>query len=160
MSNVFGKHGTGRLACGAARPQTSIARRREVVRASPVVRANTRKGEHTRALILETALALFRERGYDQTTMRLIAERANVALGHTYYYFRSKEHLVQAFYTQMNADHRRACAPLLEREADLKARLRGVVQARIGAMEPYHRFAATLFRSAADPQSPLSPFGA
>src|SRR5262249_14223587 len=65
-----------------------------------------------------------------------------------------------AFYTQMNADHRRACAPLLEREADLKARLRGVVQARIDAMEPYHRFAATLFRSAADPQSPLSPFGA
>jgi len=36
----------------------------------------TRKGGQTRALILETALALFRERGYDETTMRLIAERA------------------------------------------------------------------------------------
>ena len=30
----------------------------------------------------------------------------------------------------------------------------------IQALDPYHRFAGTLFRSAADPLSPLSPFGA
>src|SRR5438093_12676940 len=56
----------------------------------------TPKGEQTRAIILETALDLFRERGYEETTMRVIAERAGVALGNAYYYFRSKEHLIQA----------------------------------------------------------------
>jgi AcrR family transcriptional regulator len=33
----------------------------------------TPKGEQTRALILDTALALFQEYGYEQTTMRAIA---------------------------------------------------------------------------------------
>ena len=47
--------------------------------------AHTRRGEETRALILETALALFREHGYGDTTMRTIAQHAGVALGNAYY---------------------------------------------------------------------------
>jgi len=119
----------------------------------------TRKGEQTRRLILETALELFRERGYDETTMRLIAERADVALGNAYYYFRSKEHLVQAFYARVNEEQRTVSAPELARKTDLQARLSVVVRAVIEIMAPYHRFAGSLFRSAADPRSPLSPFG-
>ncbi|RSS84780.1 TetR/AcrR family transcriptional regulator, partial [Streptomyces sp. WAC02707] len=34
------------------------------------------KSEQTRTLILETALRLFKERGYDKTTMRAIAQEA------------------------------------------------------------------------------------
>lgn len=120
--------------------------------------ARTAKGEQTRALILQTALDLFRERGYEETTMRAIAEQAGVSLGNAYYYFRSKEHLIQAFYGRTNQEHLRASRAVLERERDLKARLRGVMHAKIETAEPYHRFSGILFKSAADPASPLSPF--
>ena len=117
----------------------------------------TPKGEQTRALILQTALDLFRERGYEETTMRAIAERAGVALGNAYYYFRSKEHLIQAFYARSHREHLAAALPILAREKDLTARLRGVLRAKIDTAEPYHRFSGILFKTAADPQSPLSP---
>ena len=118
----------------------------------------TPKGEQTRALILQTALDLFREKGYEETTMRAIAQRAGVALGNAYYYFRSKEHLIQAFYARSHEEHLAAARPVLERERSLAARLKGVVYAKIETAEPYHRFSGILFKTAADPQSPLSPF--
>jgi AcrR family transcriptional regulator len=118
----------------------------------------TKKGEATRALILETALELFRERGYEETTMRAVAERAGVALGSAYYYFRSKEELIQTFYGRTHAEHLAACAPVLARETSLKARLLGVMQAKVDTLEPYHRFSGLLFKTAADPRSPLNPF--
>ena len=121
---------------------------------------NTTKGEQTKARILETALTLFRERGYEETTMRAIADRAGVALGSAYYYFRSKEQLIQAFYGRTHEEHLLACAPILARERQLKARLRGVMHAKLETIEPYHQFAGVLFKSAADPQSPLNPFSA
>ncbi|HXG68379.1 MAG TPA: TetR family transcriptional regulator [Blastocatellia bacterium] len=120
--------------------------------------ALTKKGEQTRAVILETALEMFRERGYEETTMRAIAERAGVSLGNAYYYFRSKEHLIQAFYSRIQEEHLAASAPVLEQERDLKARLLGVMRANLATIEPYHKFAAILFKTAADPQSPLNPF--
>ena len=39
------------------------------------------KGEATREKILDTAIGLFRERGFDETTMREVASQARVALG-------------------------------------------------------------------------------
>lgn len=118
----------------------------------------TSKGEQTRGRILETALDLFRERGYEETTMRLIAERAGIAVGNTYYYFPSKEHLVHAFYRRTHEEHLAACAPLLARERSLTGRLRAVLRARIDTSDPYHNVAGALFRTAADPTSPLNPF--
>ncbi len=120
----------------------------------------TSKGEQTRARILETALALFRERGYEETTMRAIAERADVALGSAYYYFRSKEQLIQAFYGRTHEEHLAACAPILQRERTLRARLHGVMRAKLDTIEPYHQFAGLLFKTAAEPKSPLNPFSA
>jgi AcrR family transcriptional regulator len=120
----------------------------------------TRKSEETRARILESALALFLERGYDQTTMRGIAEHAGVALGNAYYYFESKEHLIQAFYARTHAEHVAASQDVLAREKSFSERLRGVMRAKIDTIEPYHRFAGVLFRTAADPASPLHPFSA
>src|SRR5262245_5417384 len=118
----------------------------------------TDKGQQTRAAILETALDMFREQGYEQTTMRMIAQRAGVALGNAYYYFHSKEHLIQAFYGRLHAEHLAACASLLKEETDLKSRLLGVMRTQIETMEPYHQFAGKLFKTAADPHSPLNPF--
>ena len=118
----------------------------------------TDKGQQTRAAILEAALEMFLERGYENTTMRAIADRAGVALGNAYYYFRSKEHLIQAFYGRTHAEHVKTCDSLLADERDLKARLLGVMRTKIATLEPYHQFAGKLFKTAADPLSPLNPF--
>jgi AcrR family transcriptional regulator len=116
------------------------------------------RGEQTRQLILETALRLFRERGYAETTMRAIAGEAGVAVGNAYYYFDSKEHLIQGFYDRNQQAHRQAAEAVLAGETDFAARLRGVLHAGIDVNEPYHSFAATFFKTAAEPSSPLSPF--
>ena len=118
----------------------------------------TLKGDQTKALILETALEMFSERGYDQTTMRAVAQKANVSLGNAYYYFRSKEFLIQAFYQRLHDAQLAAALPALENEKTLKARLLTVMRIKMDTMKPYHEFAGVLFKTAAHPQSPLNPF--
>jgi len=114
----------------------------------------------TRAAITEAALELFQERGYEAATMRAIAERAGVSTGNAYYYFGSKEELIQEFYLRNHARHEAACRDVLAAETDLAARLRGTVRALIDVSVPYHAFAATFYKYAAEPSSPLSPFSA
>jgi AcrR family transcriptional regulator len=119
----------------------------------------TRRGETSRAAIFGAALALFQERGYEATTMRAIAERAGVSLGSSYHYFASKEHLVLEFYRHTHQLHLVAVAPLLARERDLAARLRGVMRAVVVTCEPFHAVAGSIFSTVANPSSPLNPFG-
>ena len=119
----------------------------------------TPKGEQTRHLILNAALDLLADRGYEKTTMRAIAEKAGVSLGNAYHYFTSKEHLIQAFYHRTHEEHVAASLPVLEKETDLKTRLLKVLRLKIQTLEPHHEFAGVLFKTAADPHSPLNPFG-
>jgi AcrR family transcriptional regulator len=116
------------------------------------------KSEQTRDLIAKTALRLFRERGYEATTMRAIATEAGVSVGNAYYYFASKEELMQLYYEHSQEDHTEACAEVLARERDFRARLLGVLRARIDTLQPYKEFAGKFFKYAAEPSSPLSPF--
>jgi AcrR family transcriptional regulator len=59
--------------------------------------APTRTGSHpTRRLILDAALDLFAERGFDGASTRLIAERAGVAQPLLNYHFAGKQELWQA----------------------------------------------------------------
>ncbi len=118
----------------------------------------TPRAEQTRAAIIEAALALFRERGYEAATMRDIAKRAQVSTGSAYYYFSSKEELIKEFYARNQAAHLAACRPVLATETDLTDRLAGTVRALIDVLAPYHSFAATFYKHAAEPASPLSPF--
>ena len=120
--------------------------------------ALTPRAEQTRAAITEAALTLFRQRGYEATTMRAIAERAGVSTGNAYYYFGSKEELIQEFYTRNHVQHAAASRAVLDTESDFTARLRGTLRALIDIMTPYHAFAATFYKHAAEPTSPLSPF--
>lgn len=118
----------------------------------------TKKGERTRQAILESALTLFTEHGYAATTMRAVAEHAEVSTGNAYYYFESKEHLIQGFYARMHVEHVEQSESVLVRETDFKERLVGVLLAKIETAEQYHGFAGVLFKTAADPKSPLNPF--
>jgi AcrR family transcriptional regulator len=120
--------------------------------------AKKTKGEQTRARILHSALRLFREHGYHETTMRLIADEAEVALGNTYYYFRSKEDLIHAFYVQLQMDQFAASEGVLLSERSFRARLSGVLRAQMAVMAPHQMLFAALFGIAADPRNPLNPF--
>jgi AcrR family transcriptional regulator len=121
-------------------------------------KTKTVKGEQTKALILNTALEMLHEHGYEATTMRGIAGKAGVSLGNAYHYFGSKDHLIQAFYHRTHEDHLQASLPALAKESSLKARLLSVMRLKIETLEPYHEFAGVLFQTAADPHSPLNPF--
>jgi AcrR family transcriptional regulator len=118
----------------------------------------TGKAEQTRGAIVDAAMRLFRGNGYDGTTMRAIASEAGVSVGNAYYYFGSKEHLVQAFYDQLQVEHAQAAARVLDTERGFAARLEGVLLAWFDVAAPHHGFAAQFFKNAADPASPLSPF--
>ena len=118
----------------------------------------TPRAQQTRAAIVAAALALFRERGYEATTMRQIASRAGVSTGNAYYYFGSKEELIQEFYLIGHAEHLAASRAVLASQTELAARLRGTLRALIDIQAPYHAFAATFYKHAAEPSSPLSPF--
>lgn len=118
----------------------------------------TTRGERTRERILDTALRLFHERGWRDTTMRAVAAEAGVSLGNAYYYFASKESLIQAIYAQSHDEHAAASAPVLAREKSFAARLHGLMKAKLDTLAPYHRFAGVLFATASDPASPLNPW--
>lgn len=103
-------------------------------------------------------MRLFRRDGYDKTTMRAIATEAGVSTGNAYYYFASKEHLIQAFYDTIQVDHAEAAAAALDGRREFEPRLRGVLEAWLDVAAPHHQFAGQFFKNAADPDSPLSPF--
>ncbi|HEV2343432.1 MAG TPA: TetR family transcriptional regulator [Actinocrinis sp.] len=148
-----GHPGGTEAGAGAGQAAGGLARTR-------VPKTNSSKSEQTRTLILETALRLFRERGYDRTTMRAIAEEAGVSVGNAYYYFASKEHLVQGFYDLIADEHRERLPARLADKRDFGDRLRTALDVWMAIAAPYHEFSAQLFKNAADPASPLSPFSA
>jgi AcrR family transcriptional regulator len=130
----------------------------EVTTLTDVTDSATAKGEQTRELILSTALRMFREQGYGKTTMRAIAAKAGVSVGNAYYYYSSKEHLMQAYYDHLQEQHREAVIGILAREKTFTKRLTGVLLSWLEVSAPYHEFAGTFFKTAAEPKSPLSPF--
>jgi AcrR family transcriptional regulator len=54
------------------------------------------RGRDTRSRLRELALQLFAEQGYEQTSLREIAERLGVTKAALYYYFKSKEDIVRS----------------------------------------------------------------
>jgi AcrR family transcriptional regulator len=114
--------------------------------------------KNTKEKILEAALDLFREQGFDGASMRDIAQRAGVATGLAYYYFESKDAIVLAFYDRAYAE----LGPLLEEAQNgkkLENRMQALITAKLHYFAPNRRFLGALMGHAADPASPLSPFG-
>ncbi|NUT36426.1 MAG: TetR family transcriptional regulator [Hamadaea sp.] len=118
------------------------------------------KGEQTRGLIVDTALRLFAELGYEKTTMRAIASAAGVSVGNAYYYFPSKDALVQEFYLRLQHEHTALVEPILAREGSFGEQLKAVLEAGMQVWGPHHEFAGKFIGLAAVPGSPVSPFSA
>jgi AcrR family transcriptional regulator len=124
------------------------------------MRTKRARAEATRTQILNTALDTFRRRGLEAVTMREIAKAAGVALGAAYYYFSSKEAIVQAYYDQVQAEHlARVSAELAGSKQDLLERLQIAFRIKLDVLQGDRKLLGTLFRYTGEPEHPLSVLG-
>jgi len=120
----------------------------------------TPKRERTRAAIRAVAIRSLREKGYDATTMRGIADEAGLSVGNAYYHFPTKDHLVQELYVDVQHEHRAAALPLLDTTDDLTARIGIVLRTGLTNLAGYHAIAPQFLAAAVAPNSPINPLAA
>ena len=65
----------------------------------------TAQGEAARRRLFDVAIELIRDRGYESTTLRDVADRAGVSVGLLYKYFPSKRSIVISMYDQLSAEY-------------------------------------------------------
>jgi AcrR family transcriptional regulator len=116
------------------------------------------KKEATKKKILEVSLQLFRKKGFGRTTMRDIAKKSGIALGTTYNYFPTKEHLALYFFE-------RALEDVMERyrkeeppDAPLEERIFLLLSLELERIAPYEEFLHLIVTHAVVPTSRLHPF--
>lgn len=97
---------------------------------------NALRREEAKDRILNAAHALFKQHGYDATTMARIAQDAGVSVGLTVYYFRTKQHLVQALADRVL--HARMVRAMQRRYTSADDRLAALIDAVLNtaAQEP------------------------
>jgi AcrR family transcriptional regulator len=79
--------------------------------------------DNKRSHIIETALRLFAEKGYDRSSIALIAKEAGVAQGLMYNYFNSKDELLLAIFQQGFMEIQATLAPVLQAGFQMQAYL-------------------------------------
>jgi AcrR family transcriptional regulator len=119
----------------------------------------TDKGEQTRRQIFASALQLFRERGFDSTTMQEIAKHATVVKSAAYYYFPSKEAIVQTYYETVQSEQERLCEEVFAETRDLKTRLAAALHSKLDLAKDDRNLLGVVFRYTGEPEHPLSCLG-
>jgi AcrR family transcriptional regulator len=119
----------------------------------------TNKGEQTRRHIFDCALELFREQGFEATTMQDIAARADVVKSAAYYYFPGKEAIIQAYYEAVQSEQERICAEVYARSKNLKVRLKAALETKFDQVKDDRRLLGVVFRYTGEPEHPLSCLG-
>lgn len=82
----------------------------------------------TRSLILETALKLFTEKGYFNTSVHDIKKTANISIGSIYHYFKSKEEIARALRTSVVEFLLEKFREIDQLADELEHKLMGIVQ--------------------------------
>jgi len=95
----------------------------------------TARGERTLRKILDAARAEFGDRGFSESTIVGITQRAGVALGTFYTYFDSKEAIFQEVVRDMSAQVRDRVAPEFKNASD-------AIDGERRALEAFLRFAS------------------
>lgn len=118
------------------------------------------KKEATKKKILEVSLKLFQSEGFEKTTMRDIAAKCGIALGTTYNYFPTKEHIALYFFEraleEVMARYRREAPP----KASLEEKLFLLLSIELEQLAPYEAFMHLVVATAVVPGSRLHPFSA
>jgi AcrR family transcriptional regulator len=119
----------------------------------------TAKGAETRNRILQTSLALFRERGFETTTMRDIARASGMSLGAAYHYFPSKDAIVLAYYHEVEREHHARVEKALTRGSSLDQRLAIPFHTKLDILAGDRPLLGALLRFTGQPSHPLSFLG-
>jgi len=116
------------------------------------------KKEATQKKILEVSLQLFQKMGFARTTMRDVARKCGIALGTTYNYFPTKEHIALYFFEQ-------ALDEVMERyrkeepaDAPLDEKIFLLLSIELEKIAPYEEFLNLIVTHAVLPTSRLHPF--
>ena len=88
------------------------------------------KGSDKQEAILDTALTLFTERGFFGTPTSLISKEAGVATGTLFFYFKTKEDLIDTLYCRIKTEAAAAMCQGLEEEPGVRDRLHRIRQER------------------------------
>jgi len=95
------------LRCGQSGDKPGGAK--AVAKAMVVTSWRRKQAERLREQIYETALELFRERGYESTSVERITRQAGVAKGTFFNYFASKDHVLAQWYGEVTLGVLRGC---------------------------------------------------
>ena len=114
-------------------------------------RATRQKTPIVRKAVLDTAAALFAERGFGGTNLRDIADELGMSRPGLYYHFPSKEKLLEAIVEEVTLSSERQIAALSEEKSDdPEAALRVIVSMTTRWVLEQHTLFKVLDRSEAD----------
>jgi AcrR family transcriptional regulator len=119
----------------------------------------TNKGEQTRTQIFESALELFRDKGFDATTMQEVAAHAGAVKSAAYYYFPSKEAIIQAYYQAVQTRLEERCSAVFAETKDLRVRLGAAMHIRFDLVRRDRKLLGVIFRYTGEADHPLSCLG-
>jgi AcrR family transcriptional regulator len=95
-----------------------------------------RKKEETRKKILQSALHLFREQGFEETTMEAIAETVDIAKGTLYNYFPVKEAILDEYIRRNFQERSLAITAQIQQLPDTAARMGAVFDELLNGIQP------------------------
>ena len=111
-----------------------------ISRGTPADRPRRKKLKDVRQRIMEAALSEFSERGYHATTIDSIAERAGIAKGTVYRYFRTKEALFSALKEDTITEFVELARQDLSREKDVLNIIESVIRIYLSFFEKNSAF--------------------
>ncbi len=114
--------------------------------------------EQTKARILKAALVLFGKKGFYKTTTKEISQKAKIAEGTLFNYFKTKEDLALYFFeTELQNCIEWYYKDDYVQAAPLPEKLFGIVQHYLDRVEPYQEFLGAVYLRALQPRSKLNP---
>ena len=117
----------------------------------------TSRNAETAKKILEAALELWNEKGYADATMRELGRRLGMGASSLYFYFRSKEEIVQYLYAEVNEAARARFFAEAAGQADFGRELARYLRVKLDLLKTRRTPLAAILREAIDPGSSLSP---
>lgn len=98
--------------------------------------------EQRRQELMDTALRLFLDRGYEQTTVSDIVKQLGLAQGTFYYHFKSKAEVLDAVVDSIAVGLAERVRNIVEDDADAVTRIRRVVGSLFEAVAANHQLVA------------------
>lgn len=116
------------------------------IRAEGSAAVTAARADNRRAVLLDAAARLFRERGYDAASMRHIASAVGMLPGSVYYHFASKDELLCAVYEEGVRRIRDAVDTALAGETEPWARLTAAAAAHLEVLLGDNDYGAVVIR--------------